>query len=134
MTRIEREKQTVRKMIDIYCHHHLKQESMLEEYLLLADYACQRLDHCQFGEQKKTCKRCPVHCYAPKEREQIREVMRWTGPRMLLPISAAAKGVLWTVLFGMAKTCQYGGMTILGVEGYQRLKDWLKRKKRQPRP
>ena len=52
----------------------------------------------------------------------------------LLPISAAAKGVLWTVLFGMAKTCQYGGLTILGVEGYQRLKDWLKRRKRQPRP
>ena len=54
--------------------------------------------------------------------------------QMLLPISAAAKGVFWTVLFGMAKTCQYGGLTILGVEGYQRLKDWLKRKKRQPRP
>ncbi len=53
--------------------------------------------------------------------------------QMLLPISAAAKGVLWTVLFGMAKTCQYGGLTILGVEGCQRLKDWLKRKKRQPR-
>ena len=50
--------------------------------------------------------------------------------QMLLPISAATKGVLWTVLFGMAKTCQYGGLTILGVEGYQRLKDWLKRKKR----
>jgi len=48
--------------------------------------------------------------------------------QMLLPISAAAKGVLWTVLFGMAKTCQYGGLTILGVEGYQRLKDWMKRK------
>ena len=54
--------------------------------------------------------------------------------QMLLPISAAAKGVLWTVLFGMAKTCQYGGLTILGVEGYQRLKDWMKQKKRQPRP
>ena len=83
MTRIEREKQTVRKMIGIYCRHHLKQESMPEAYQLLADYACQRLDHCQFGEQKKTCKRCPVHCYAPKEREQIRKVMRWTGPRIL---------------------------------------------------
>lgn len=49
--------------------------------------------------------------------------------QMLLPISAAAKGVLWTVLFGMAKTCQYGGLTILGVEGYQRLKSWFKRKR-----
>ena len=38
--------------------------------------------------------------------------------QMLLPISAAAKGILWTVLFGLAKICQYGGLTILGVEGY----------------
>ena len=44
---------------------------------------------------------------------------------MLLPISAAAKGVLWTVLFGLAKTCQYGGLTILGVEGYRRLKSFF---------
>ena len=47
--------------------------------------------------------------------------------RMALPISAAAKGVLWTVLFGLAKTCQYGGLTILGVEGYKRFKNMLKR-------
>ena len=49
--------------------------------------------------------------------------------QVLLPISAAAKGVLWTVLFGLAKTCQYGGLTILGVEGYNRLKNRIKRKK-----
>lgn len=48
--------------------------------------------------------------------------------QMLLSISAAAKGVLWTVLFGLAKTCQYGGLTILGVEGYNRLKRYFKRK------
>ena len=47
--------------------------------------------------------------------------------QMLLPISVAAKGVLWTALFGMAKTCQYGGLTILGVEGYKRLKAKFKR-------
>jgi phosphoglycolate phosphatase len=35
--------------------------------------------------------------------------------------------VLWTVLFGLAKTCQYGGLTILGVEGYKRLKSKFKR-------
>ena len=38
---------------------------------------------------------------------------------MLLPISVTAKGILWTVLFGLAKTCQYGGLTILGVEGFK---------------
>lgn len=47
--------------------------------------------------------------------------------QMMLPISAAAKGILWTVLFGLAKTCQYGGLTILGVEGYKRFKNMLKR-------
>ena len=49
--------------------------------------------------------------------------------QMLLPISAAAKGVLWTILFGLAKTCQYGGLTILGVEGYNRVKNWIKWRK-----
>ena len=49
--------------------------------------------------------------------------------QMLLPISVAAKGALWTILFGLAKTCQYGGLTILGVEGYKRLKNKFKRKK-----
>ena len=43
--------------------------------------------------------------------------------QMLLPISTTAKGVLWAVLFGLAKTCQYGGLTILGVEGYKRLRN-----------
>ena len=47
--------------------------------------------------------------------------------QMLLPISAAAKGILWTVLFGLAKTFQYGGLTILGVEGYKRLKSKFKK-------
>lgn len=49
--------------------------------------------------------------------------------QILLPISVAAKGVLWTIFFGLAKTCQYGGLTILGVEGYGRIKNWIKRKK-----
>ena len=48
---------------------------------------------------------------------------------MLLPISTTVKGILWTVLFGLAKTFQYGGLTILGAEGYSRLKNWIKRKR-----
>ncbi|WP_368670548.1 nitrous oxide-stimulated promoter family protein [Prevotella sp. E2-28] len=174
MNRIEREKQTVQRMIELYCRHHLKVETMPEEYQHLAEFACRRLDHCKYGENKTACKNCPTHCYASKEREQIREIMRWAGPRMilyspkdaivhtfynvkhwlqslsfrtgvivllccipfyilsfaqmLLPISVTAKGILWTVLFGLAKTCQYGGLTILGVEGYKRLKNKFKRK------
>ena len=42
--------------------------------------------------------------------------------QMALPISTYTKGVLWFVLFGLAKTFQYGGLTIIGVEGIKRLK------------
>lgn len=42
--------------------------------------------------------------------------------QMTLPISVELKGILWFILFGMAKTLQYGGITILGVEGVKRVK------------
>lgn len=49
--------------------------------------------------------------------------------QMLLPISVTAKGVLWFIFFGLAKTTQYTAFTIMGVEGVKR----LKRKLRRPR-
>ena len=45
--------------------------------------------------------------------------------QMALPISEWTKGVLWFIFFGLAKTFQYGGLTILGVEGWKRLRVWL---------
>ncbi len=50
--------------------------------------------------------------------------------QMALPISASTKGVLWVIFFGLAKTFQYGGLTILGAEGIRRLKDYFKRTKK----
>lgn len=47
--------------------------------------------------------------------------------QMALPISVAMKGILWFVLFGLAKCCQYGGLTILGVEGVRRLRAMRRR-------
>lgn len=44
--------------------------------------------------------------------------------QMALDISYTLKGILWVVFFGMAKTLQYGGLAILGVEGVKRLKRW----------
>lgn len=48
--------------------------------------------------------------------------------QMALPISTSAKGILWFILFGLAKTLQYGGLTILGTEGMKRLKNWWNNK------
>lgn len=37
-----------------------------------------------YGNNKPTCAKCPVHCYNARRREQIRQVMRYAGPRMLI--------------------------------------------------
>ena len=36
------------------------------------------------------CRNCKVHCYKPEMREKIREVMRYSGPRMIFHHPAAA--------------------------------------------
>lgn len=48
--------------------------------------------------------------------------------QLSLPISATAKGVLWVVFFGLAKTAQYSALLILGKEGVVRIKRWWQRK------
>lgn len=89
--RIAREKQVVEQMIGIYCSaHHQPQDQFCPQCQTLLEYAHRRLSACRFGAQKLSCKKCPVHCYKPAMREQIRQVMRYAGPRMLLhhPLSA----------------------------------------------
>ncbi len=49
--------------------------------------------------------------------------------QLLLSMSAGWHTALWVIFFGLAKTAQYGGLAILGVEGYRRLKNYFRRKK-----
>ena len=83
--RLQREARTVAAMIRRYCRdrHHTTNELCPECAELLA-YARRRLARCPFQDNKTTCGKCPVHCYAPGMRARIREVMRYAGPRMLL--------------------------------------------------
>lgn len=81
----EREKRIVQLMIRLYCQkHHGSRTQLCAECQALADYALQRSQHCPFIETKTFCSNCRVHCYRPEMREQIRRVMRFSGPRMLL--------------------------------------------------
>lgn len=80
----EREKQTVSLMICLFCRKkHGTKETLCPECAALEQYAIQRSDKCPFMETKTFCSNCRVHCYKPEMREQIREVMRFSGPRML---------------------------------------------------
>ena len=42
--------------------------------------------------------------------------------QMALDFSYSIKGLLWVIFFGLAKTFQYAGLAIIGVEGIKRLK------------
>lgn len=49
----------------------------------------------------------------------------------LLPLSASTKGVLFIVFFGLAKTTQYTGLAIVGVKGWQRIKAYIRLKRKK---
>lgn len=83
--RLERERATVAAMIALFCRDRHAPEGMLcAECTELEAYTRVRLEKCPYGEEKPTCANCPIHCYLPQRREQIKQVMGYAGPRMLL--------------------------------------------------
>lgn len=81
----QREKEVVSLMIRLYCKKkHQTKEGLCEACTNLDSYAKLRSDKCPFMETKTFCSNCNVHCYKPEMREKIREVMRFSGPRMML--------------------------------------------------
>ena len=97
----DREKKVVSLMISLYCHkkhvgfwkdvhRRMGEPTLCAECAELDRYARQRIDRCPFMETKTFCSNCRVHCYKPEMREKIKEVMRFSGPRMVFhhPIMA----------------------------------------------
>ncbi len=82
-----KEQYVVEEMIGLYCrknHRNTSENKMCAECAELAEYAKLRSDKCPFMENKTFCSNCKVHCYKPQMREKIRQVMRFSGPRMLM--------------------------------------------------
>lgn len=73
-------------MINIYCKkkHKYKKDELCSECQELLEYACKRLDFCKFGEEKKFCSKCPIHCYKKDMKLNIKEVMKFSGQRLLI--------------------------------------------------
>jgi hypothetical protein len=97
--RLAREEKTIAAMIALYCRDHHAHapdgaarldgaageavDGLCPECAELLDYARLRLEKCRYGADKPTCANCETHCYKPAMREQVRVVMRYSGPRML---------------------------------------------------
>ena len=77
---------TIETMVRMYCrgHRHEGRAPLCSDCGALLEYATRRLERCVFGDAKPTCANCVVHCYKADMREQMRVVMRWAGPRMML--------------------------------------------------
>ena len=80
--RRRKEQYVVGEMIRLYCRKKHKESDRKKGQLCpecqeLFDYARLRSEKCPFMEKKTFCSNCKVHCYKP-------EVMRFSGPRMLL--------------------------------------------------
>ncbi|MBQ8781957.1 MAG: nitrous oxide-stimulated promoter family protein [Oscillospiraceae bacterium] len=87
----QHEKKIVALMIKLYCRKkHGTKNELCPDCKALLKYAAQRSDNCPFMESKTFCSNCKIHCYKPDMREKIRQVMRFSGPRMILyhPIMA----------------------------------------------
>ena len=82
-SRMQRERKTIRALVRIYCRKNHKVKGLCPDCQMLLDYAMKKLDRCPFQEEKPTCANCHVHCYEPGMRERVRNVMRFSGPKML---------------------------------------------------
>ena len=85
----QKEQYVVEEMIRLYCRKNHSEEDrqagqMCPVCQTLSDYAKFRSEKCPFMKEKTFCANCKVHCYKPEMRAQIRQVMRFSGPRMLL--------------------------------------------------
>jgi len=99
--RLARDARTLITFISIYCHaKHSPQRpmsmkaidveklagkpvSLCPDCTKLLEHALVKRTHCP-RDPKPDCKHCPTHCYAPRYRAQIREVMKFSGMRLLL--------------------------------------------------
>lgn len=91
----ENEKEMIASMISMYCKHQ-HQKTLCSSCKELKEYAWVRAERCPFMENKTFCSQCKVHCYETQKRLQIKQVMRYAGPRMLLyhPVMAISHWLL----------------------------------------
>ena len=82
---IAKDVETIRIMTEIYCHaHHNTKEGLCPECEEFYLYSVKRLACSPFGEKKPVCAKCNIHCYGKGYKERAKEIMAFSGPKLLL--------------------------------------------------
>ena len=104
--RLKRELKTIAAMVKIFCsnHHDCPKGAVCESCAEFLEYAEKRLSRCPFKEKKTTCGKCTIHCYNKVMQDKAKQVMRYSGPKMLWnhPILA-----FFHLLDGRRKTVEF---------------------------
>ena len=84
INKLKKERKTVQIMIKMHCRNfHESNKHLCEDCDVLLKYVNNRLDFCSYSEKKPACSNCSIHCYKEDMRERIKEVMRYSGPKMI---------------------------------------------------
>lgn len=86
------------KFVEVYCNGKHQSANKITIQLPLNDSSCQlcpecsellqyaisRRIACPLEANKPTCKHCKIHCYAKEQRAMIREIMSYSGRKLML--------------------------------------------------
>jgi predicted amidophosphoribosyltransferase len=80
----EEKQETVRAMIRYFCKAKHREGALCAACRELLRYITARLNECRLPEESSACFMCPDYCYKPEMRDRIKEVMRFSAPRILI--------------------------------------------------
>lgn len=86
------------KFVEVYCAgkhtdmekqpfhlpEHLGQRRMCAECAMFMAYAVARRLKCPLEAEKPSCKHCRIHCYAKPQLEKVKEIMAYSGKKLML--------------------------------------------------
>lgn len=86
------------KFVEVYCagrHGGVERSSftlpaglgerrLCPECSAFMEYAVAKRMKCPLEEEKPSCKHCRIHCYAKAQREKVREIMAYSGRKLML--------------------------------------------------
>lgn len=83
--RQEKDIKVLATFISTYCRgkHRSAKGELCSDCSELLSYAEMKRRKCPL-DPKPSCKHCPIHCYGKGQRAKIREVMAYSGRRLLL--------------------------------------------------
>lgn len=81
--RLKKEKKVFEKMVLIYCKKKHQDNYPCIDCREIIKYGHDKINKCIHGEEKPFCSKCNVHCYEKNMQKKVKDIMRFSGPRII---------------------------------------------------